>query len=114
MRLILINSLACVVSLAYYSAKKDYYVYRELAGGKGYSDMVFVPRRNNNMPAIVVELKWNKSVDTAISQIKQKQYVECLKDYRGEVILVGISYECTDSKDINYKKHCCKIEKVYL
>lgn len=108
------NSLACVVSLAYYSAKKDYYVYRELAGGKGYSDMVFVPRRNNNMPAIVVELKWNKSADTAISQIKQKQYVECLKDYRGEVILVGISYECTDSKDVNYKKHSCKIENVYL
>lgn len=86
------NSFACVIALAYYSAKKNYVVYRELAGGKGFADMVFVPRKTTQTPAIVVELKWNQTAEAAITQIKRKQYVESLKDYRGEVILVGISY----------------------
>lgn len=59
--------------------KKDYLVYRKLAGGKGYADMVFVPRNTTNRPTIVVELKWNQSADAAIAQIKKRQYVECLK-----------------------------------
>ena len=75
------NSLACVISLAYYSAKKNYVVYRELAGGKGFADMVFVPRKTTQTPAIVVELKWNKTAEAAITQIKRKQYVESLKDH---------------------------------
>lgn len=86
------NLLACVIALAYYSAKKNYVVYRELAGGKGFADMVFIPRKTTQTPAIVVELKWNQTAEAAITQIKRKQYVESLKDYRGEVILVGISY----------------------
>lgn len=103
------NSLACVISLAYYSAKKDYLIYRELAGGKGYADMVFIPRSNVNKPAIVVELKWNKTVSSAINQIKEKQYVQSLKGYSGTVILVGVNY--TD-KDEQFKKHECRIEKI--
>lgn len=92
------NSLECVISLAYYSAKKDYVVYRELAGGKGYADMVFVPRSNVNKPAIIVELKWNKSADSAINQIKNRQYVESLKGYSGEVVLVGVNYDAGITK----------------
>ncbi len=103
------NSLACVISLAYYSAKKDYLIYRELAGGKGYADMVFIPRSNVNKPAIVVELKWNKTVSSAINQIKEKQYVQSLKGYSGTVILVGVNYT---AKDEQFKKHECKIEKI--
>lgn len=101
------NALACVISLAYYSAKKDYSIYRELAGGKGYADMVFIPRSNVNKPAIVVELKWNKSADAAIEQIKNRQYIESLKGYSGEVVLAGINYD-----DGEFKKHMCRIEKV--
>ena len=78
------NSLACVIALAYYSAKKNYVVYRELAGGKGFADMVFVPRKTTQTPAIVVELKWNQTAEAAITQIKRKQYVESLKDYRAK------------------------------
>ena len=104
------NSLACVISLAYYSAKKDYIVYRELAGGKGFADLVFIPRRTTQTPAIVVELKWNQTVDTAIDQIKRKEYMQSLKDYRGEVLIVGINYENKDSNREDYKKHSCKIE----
>ncbi len=101
------NALACVISLAYYSAKKDYSIYRELAGGKGYADMVFVPRSNVNKPALIVELKWNKTASAAIEQIKNRQYIESLKGYSGEVVLVGINYD-----DGEFKKHVCRIEKV--
>ena len=106
------NSLACVISLAYYSAKKDYVVYRELAGGKGYADIVFVPRSNVNKPAIIVELKWNKSADSAINQIKNRQYVESLKGYSGEVVLVGVNYDAVESHGEEFKKHECRIEKM--
>ena len=101
--------MACVISLAYYSAKKDYLIYRELAGGKGYADMVFIPRSNVNKPAIVVELKWNKTASSAIARIKEKQYVQSLKGYSGTVILVGVNY--TD-KDEQFKKHECRIEQI--
>ena len=108
------NALSCVISLAYYCARKDYSIYRELAGGKGYADMVFVPHQHSDMPAIIVELKWNKSADTAISQIKSRQYVESLKGYKGEVVLVGISYDDKSDKGIGYKKHSCRIERVLI
>ena len=97
--------MACVISLAYYSSKKDYSIYRELAGGKGYADMVFVPRRNVNKPAIIVELKWNKNAKTALQQISEKKYPESIAEYTGEILLVGINY------DKKTKKHECVIEE---
>lgn len=99
------NSLSCVISIAYYSAKRTYTVERELPAGKGYADLVFKPRRNNSNPAMIVELKYNKSAESAIQQIKDKYYPDCLKDYSGEVLLVGISYD-------DNKRHCCRIEKI--
>lgn len=100
------NSLSCVLSLAYYSAKKDYTMYRELPSGDGFADLVFVPRCNCRASTFIVELKWDKSAETAIDQIKQKKYAECLKDYSGEILLVGINYNKND------KRHTCKIEKI--
>lgn len=99
------NSLSCVISIAYYSAKRTYTVERELPTGKGYADLVFKPRRNNSNPAMIVELKYNKSAESAIQQIKDKYYPDCLKDYSGEVLLVGISYD-------DNKRHYCRIEKI--
>ena len=104
------NSLSCIISLAYYAAKKDYVVYCELAGGKGYADIVLVPRKNVNKPAVIVELKWNKTAKAAIEQIKERQYIESLKDYKGEVVLAGINYSQSDSE--GFKKHECKIERI--
>ena len=99
-------SLSCVISLAYYSARKEYIIHRELATGKGFADLVFIPRKNVDKPAMVIELKWNKSADTAIEQIKRKQYTDKTAEYTGEILLVGISY------DAETKKHECIIEKV--
>ena len=100
------NSLSCVLSLAYYSARKSYIIERELPAGKGFADLVFKPRSNNSNPAMIVELKYDGSAESAIEQIKEKQYTDCLKDYSGEVLLVGINY------DKESKRHSCKIEKV--
>lgn len=101
------NSLSCVLSLAYYSAKKDYAMYREIPGGDRFADLVFVPKSTCKTPAFIVELKWNHSAEAAIAQIHQKKYVDCLKSYSGEILLVGINY------DKDSKSHTCKIEKVY-
>ena len=79
---------------------------RELPAGKGFADLVFKPRKNCNSPALIVELKYDKSADSAIEQIKNKQYTDCLNDYYGDILLVGINY------DKESKKHSCKIEKI--
>ena len=100
------NLLSCVISLAYYSARKTYTIERELSAGKGFADLVFRPRKNNSNPAMIVELKYDKSAGGALDQIKKRQYADCLKDYSGEILLVGINY----NKDT--KKHDCVIEKI--
>ena len=98
------NSLACVLTLAYYSAQDTYAVYRELHGGEGFADLVFVPRRGNSNPAMIVELKWDKNAGVALEQIKDRRYIKCLKDYQGTVLFVGINY------DKKTKKHACQFE----
>ena len=99
------NSLACVLSIAYIWAKNEYVIHREYATGKGYADLVMIPRRNVNKPALVVELKFNHTADTAIDQIKRKEYPAKIAEYTGCILLVGISY------DKETKQHECKIEK---
>ena len=99
------NALACVISIAYYSARKKYIMHRELATGKGFADIVFIPRKNIDSPAIVVELKHNQSAETAISQIKAKRYTEKIAQYTGDIVLVGINYD-------EQKGHSCIIETV--
>ena len=100
------NSLACVLSLAYYSAQDSYAVYRELQGGEGFADLVFVPRTGNHNPAMIVELKWNQTAGIALEQIKDRNYIRCLKDYHGKVLFVGVNY------DKKSKKHTCQFEMV--
>lgn len=102
------NALSCVISLAYFSARKDYTLVREFPAGKGFSDIVFFPRKGSEKPAMVVELKWNRSAKAAIKQIKEKQYIQALKGYQGEVLLVGINYSRRT------KKHQCVIEEAHL
>lgn len=101
------NSLGCAIGLAYYSARKDYKLIRELPAGKGFADVVFLPLPHTDKPAIIVELKYDGTADAAIQQIKDRQYVQALEGYSGEVLLVGISYN-RDDKD---KPHSCVIEK---
>ncbi len=99
------NALSCVISLAYYSAQKNYTLHREMPAGKGFADIVFEPNRNCNLPAMIVELKWGHSAEEAVEQIKRKDYLDCLQNYHGEILLVGVNYD-------KEKHHTCKIERV--
>lgn len=103
------NSLSCTIHLAFYFAREYYTIVRELPTGKGFADVCFVPRKMFlDKPAVIIELKWNKDAEGAIEQIKNRKYVETLKDYKGNLLLVGINY------DKNSKKHSCAIEKVEI
>ena len=99
------NSLACVLSIAYYYAKNDYIMHRELAIGKGFADIVLIPRKNVDSPAIIIELKVNKDADSAIDQIRRKEYPAKVEEYADRLLLVGINY------DRETKQHTCRIEK---
>ena len=100
------NSLACVLTLAYYSAQDSYAIYRELHGGEGLADIVLIPRTKNPNPALIIELKWNQNAGIALNQIKEKNYIQSLKDYHGKVLFVGINY------DKKTKQHECRFESV--
>lgn len=103
------NSLSCTITLAFYFAREYYMVIRELPTGKGFADICFLPRKlHQDKPAVIIELKWDKSVQGAIAQIKEKQYVSTLKDYHGNLIMAGINY------DKESKEHSCKIEKLEI
>jgi hypothetical protein len=98
-------SLSCAITIAYFSAQKDYSRFRDLPTGKGFADIVFIPRKKCDKPAMIIELKWDKDADTAIKQIKEKRYVGQLDEYSENLLLVGINY------DKETKKHSCLIEK---
>ena len=103
------NSLSCVLTMAYFTAPAYYNIIREMPAGKGFADFVFIPRSNaGSRPAMVVELKYSQSADTAIKQIKEKRYQGALSGYTDKILLVGISYD-TEGKDA--KKHRCVIEE---
>lgn len=99
------NSLTCTILMAYYSAKA-YYMnpIPELPSGKGFADVVYLPKRDIDKPALVVELKWNQSAGGAIAQIKKRQYTDWPEEYTGKILLIGISYD-------ERKGHTCMIEE---
>ena len=99
------NSLSCTITLAFYFAREYYTIVREMPSGKGFADIFFIPRpMHMDKPAAVIELKKDKNAQGAIEQIKQKNYVKALEDYKGNLLLVGINYD-------QDKKHSCVIEK---
>ena len=103
-----IKNLLVAISLAYYSARKEYRMIREFPSGRGFADVVFLPLPHTNKPALVVELKYDKSAETAIQQIRDRQYTQALENYVGEILLVGVNYDRDDPQ----KPHSCVIEKV--
>ena len=108
------NSFSCAITMAYYTAPAYYTVVRELPAGKGFADLVFIPRKEaGSRPAMIIELKWDDTADTAIKQIKERRYTGALAGYEKEILLVGISYD-KDSESPEYKKHYCVIEKAML
>ena len=93
------------ICLAYFYANTRYTLIKELPTGKGYADLVLIPYLPN-IPAMVIELKHNKSAGSALQQIKDKNYCQALSNYKGDLLFVGISY------DEKTKEHDCKIERL--
>ena len=103
------NSLSCVLTMAYFTAPGYYNIVREMPAMKGFADFVFIPRANaGKRPAMVVELKYNQSADSAITQIKEKRYHGVLEGYSDKILLVGINY---DAEGKDNKHHTCIIEE---
>ena len=98
------DALASAIYLAYIYALNKYSVFKEVTAGKGFADVIFVPFEEN-YPAMVIELKKDKSSESAIRQIKDKQYFDVLSHYSGNLIFVGINYSEES------KTHSCSIER---
>ncbi len=102
------NSLACVIALSLLLSNGLYSVKRELPAGLGFADMIYMPKKGINKPALLIELKYNSSAQAAIEQIKTKQYQDFFDDYKGQILLIGINY------DKRSKKHSCLIEEIEI
>jgi hypothetical protein len=103
------NALSYTIGLAFYFANEYYTVIREMPSGKGYADVVFIPRKlHADKPAVVIELKFYKSAGGAIEQIKEKHYPAALREYHGNLLLCGINY------DKESKAHECRIERLEI
>lgn len=99
------QALRSVIRMAYLACIDDYQEIQELPSGMGYADVVFIPKKRSAKPAMVIELKWNKAVDTAIRQIKDRNYPQALTGLSSSILLVGVSY------DEKSKEHTCVIEE---
>ena len=104
------EDLTTIVTLVYLSARDRYQVEREDKSGTGYVDFIFYPDKKNE-DSIILELKVDDTPETAIAQIKERQYalrfmgkLGEIPKYTGRILGVGISYN-----RIN-KKHECKVE----
>lgn len=100
------QALRYVIKFAYIVCIDYYLKVEELPTDNGIADVVFIPKRDTSLPAMIVELKWNESAESAIEQIKKKNYPAILTGYEGELVLVGINY------NEKTKDHSCKIERI--
>jgi hypothetical protein len=100
------QALRSVIRMAYISCVDEFQEIQELPAGKGYADIVYLPKKNSMMPIMIVELKWNKTAAGAIQQIKEHNYPQVFDGYGSEILLVGINY------DASTKEHSCKIDTV--
>jgi hypothetical protein len=98
------QALRSVIRFAYISCVDEYLRIEELPTGIGYADVVYIPKKGSALPAMIVELKMNKSADSAIDQIKNRNYPQVFEDYGSDILLVGVNY------DEKSKKHTCRIE----
>lgn len=100
------QALRYVIKFAYIAALDQYIKAEELPSGHGIADVVYIPKRNSRLPALILELKWNRSSDGALAQIREKNYPAVLEEYGGDIVLAGIYY------DERSNVHTCQIERV--
>ena len=106
------QALRYVIKFAYIAAADQYLKVEELPSGRGIADVVYLPKKDSMMPALVVELKWNKTAEGAIQQIKDRRYPSAIQKYGGEILLIGINY--SKEAPAGKRKHSCIIEKYQM
>ncbi len=98
----------CLISGLMWCAESSYDSFRELPAGKGFADLVFVPKNKPDLPIMIIEFKRDYSAEDALNQIKEQDYAARYRqdgDER-EVLLVGLNYSSET------KEHHCLIEKM--
>ena len=103
------QALRSVIKRAYFSYGDEYIMFEELPAGVGYADIVYLPKRDSVLPILIVELKWNQSVESTLEQIRDRRYPAVFKNYGSDILLVGISYD--REAPAGKRKHQCRIEK---
>lgn len=98
-----------MIKRAYFSYGDEYIMFEELPAGAGYADIVYLPKKDSVLPALIIELNWNGSAKGAIGQIRERQYPEAVKGYGGDILLVGISYDRGEPPGL--RRHRRRIEK---
>ena len=98
----------CLISGLMWRTEREYECFRELQSGKGSADLIYVPKRNINLPILLIEFKYGQSAEEAMNQIKEKEYFRRYidGDYPNNILLVGINY------NPKTKDHQCLIEKL--
>ena len=99
------QALRAVVKSAYIAAADHYATIEELPSGRGIADIVYLPKRGDPAPALVVELKWDRAPGAAIAQIRNRDYPQVLRGWGGPILLVGVTYAPKT------KEHICRIEE---
>ena len=99
--------LQMIVHLSYYNCREFYFILKEPCVSTGRADLVFMPKDNNHIP-MIIELKQDRSAESALEQIENKKYINLLDGYKGKVLLLAITY---DSKSL---VHESKIEYVNI
>lgn len=103
------QALRSVIKRAYFSYGDEYVMFEELPAGSGFADIVYLPKKDSILPALVIELKWNQSAEGAIAQIRDRKYPEAVRGYGGDILMVGISYN--KEAPAGERKHQCRIER---
>ena len=100
------EALRAVVKAALVATVDEWSAVDELPSGHGFADVAYLPRRGSSKPALVVELKWDKPVEAAMGQMRDRDYPQVLRGLGVPVLLVAITY------DAQTKEHSCRIEKM--
>ena len=99
------QALRSLIHQAYIAAIDEYVQIQELPSGKGYADVVFIPRKGSDRPAMIVELKFDGSAEGAIAQVRERNYPRLVQEFADRLLLVGINY------NKKTKRHECGIER---
>ncbi|MBR6223797.1 MAG: AAA family ATPase [Lachnospiraceae bacterium] len=104
-------ALLYAIQMAYYAGQRYYTTIQELDTGKGYADLCYLPSpKNPDKPALLIELKYNRSVEVADDQIRRKEYLQKMEHYKGNILIISVNYN-KDVKSEEYMHHVCRIER---